>query len=255
MENREAKESREISLKDLFKTFKHGFWIMAVTAIVFAVAAFGYTKIFIPKTYTTYVKLYVESSAKGDGAYNDITSLNYATALVDNYIEMLQSNNFATRLSDNLENKYDASQLRKMVTFRNDEENKTMVFYASIKAGSPNDAYTIGKEVENIAPEVIAENSTNAQLRIIDGASFPSAPSGPNSKRNAMFAGIVGFVLALIFVFIREALDNKVKYSNDMTEVSGVPILAAVPDFGEERILIGKQSAKTDAESEAEKNG
>ncbi len=255
MEKKKTGEPREISIKELFKTFKHGFWIMAVAAIVFAVAAFGYTKIFIPKSYTVYIKFYVESSARNEGSYGDMSSLNYATALVDNYIEMLQSNNFAERLSDNLEKKYSAPQLRRMVSFKNDDESKTMIFNATVQAGSPNDAYTIGKEVETVAPDVVSENSTNAQLRVIDCATFPTAPSGPNAKKNALIAGIAGFILALIFVFIREALDNKVKYSNDMIDVCGVPILAAVPDFGEERILIGKQSAKTDAESEAENNG
>ena len=54
---------------------------------------------------------------------------------------------------------------------------------------------------------------------------------------------------------MREALDNKVKYTNDMTEVAGIPILSAIPDFGENRIILGKQNDLTAAESEAENNG
>lgn len=58
-----------------------------------------------------------------------------------------------------------------------------------------------------------------------------------------------GFLLALIYVFAREALDNKIKYNPDMTEINSIPILSAIPDFSGQKIIIDDVDA---SESEAE---
>ena len=102
MDNVEKKEGYEISLKDLFEIFKQGLWIMIITAVVFGVAAFGYSKLFISKTYTASVKLYVETSVKGDNSYSDLSAHNLATSLVGTYIAMLETNNFAEKLSEKI---------------------------------------------------------------------------------------------------------------------------------------------------------
>lgn len=64
--NKEKNEVYEISLKDIFRTFKRGLWLMVSCAIVFGALAFGYSSLFIPKTYMSTVKLYVKTSNTGE---------------------------------------------------------------------------------------------------------------------------------------------------------------------------------------------
>ncbi|MBR2108656.1 MAG: hypothetical protein IJ932_01740 [Ruminococcus sp.] len=254
MDNVDKREGYEISLKDLFEIFKQGLWIMIITAVVFGVAAFGYSKLFVPKTYTASVKLYVETSVKGDNSYSDLSAHNLATSLVGTYIAMLETNNFADKLSENLDGKYTASQLATMVEFISDEDKEIEVFMARVSAKSPTEAKLVADSVADVAPGIISSLKDNTELRIVDNAVIPTYPSSPNVTRNTLIFAAIGFVLALIYVFAREAIDNKIKYNPDITEINSIPILSAIPNFSGQKIILDINSDSDKEESE-EENG
>lgn len=58
--------------------------------------------IFIQKTYTSSVKLYVETNYNTSSAMEDNQSVNYAKNLVLTYIELLDSNTFYSEVSKEL---------------------------------------------------------------------------------------------------------------------------------------------------------
>ena len=235
----ESKETYEISLAEIFKIFKRGLLKMLLAAFVFGLIAFTYFNYFVPKTYTARVKLYVETSAAAkENSYNALSNYNYAAALVNTYVEMLSTNNFYTKLSENLDEKYTAKELNKIVAFKNEsdeQDNQTEVFSAIITANSPTEAKVIADSVADTAPGVISSlKNDDTELKIVDNATVAAA----------------GFMLMLIYVFIRELLDNKIKYSAELTQINDIPILSAVPDFGSERFILSNNSDSDVAESE-----
>ncbi len=234
-------EEYEVSLNDILKTLRRGLWIIIAATFVFGILAFGYSKLFIAKQYTTNVKLYVETLNRSDSSYGSLNDYNYATKLVDTYVKMLTTNNFYEKLSENLDSRYTPLELSKMVNFVSDDEIQTEVFNAFVTATSPTEAKVIADSVADTAPSIISALDDNTELKIVDNAVIPTAPSSPNVTRNTLLAAIAGFVLALIFVFVREALDNKIKYSADVTNISGIPVLSAIPDFGEEKFMLWKK--------------
>ena len=62
-------------------------------------------------------------------------------------------------------------------------------------------------------------------------ADTPKAPTSPNVTRNTIIAFLGGLILALIISFVRDFLDVKIKYNEEMTTILDLPILAAIPDF------------------------
>ncbi len=253
--NKEKNEVYEISLKDIFATFKRGLWLMISCAIVFGALAFGYSSLFIPKTYTSTVKLYVKTSTVGEG-YQALSSYNLAAGKVNTYIEMLDTNKFREKLSDNLDNKYTAAELRSRVSFSRSDDENTEVFSATITAGSPTEAKVIADSVADVAPGIMSGLDDDTELKIVDNATIPTRPSAPSVMKNTFMAAAGGFFLALIIVFIRELLDNKIKYSTDVTEIIGIPILSAIPDFNGDRILLNATGTNANTEeSEGENNG
>lgn len=244
----------EISIKDIFRIFKRGLWIIVTTAVVFGIIAFGYSKFFIQKTYTSQVKLYVETTKSGESSYNDLSSYNYATSLVNTYIEMLQTNNFYDKVANNLDNKYTAAQIGSMISFNN--ESETEVFTASVKAKTPTEAKIIADSVASVAPGVISTLEDNAKLKIVDNATIPIAPTSPNVSKNTLLAFGIGLVLAIVYVFVKEALDTKIKYDEDMLEIYDIPVLSAIPDFHGSAVnisaLLNSEQNGGSAESEGE---
>lgn len=253
-EVRDIYEEHEISLKDLFKTFKNGFWVIIVTAIVAAVIAYGYTSIFIPKSYTSEVKFYVDTTNSGEGAQSELSARTLAYQLVSTYIEMLDTNNFYEGLSDDLDNKYSSSQLSKTVSFNYDQNAKTELFSARVNAASATEAKVIADSVAEVAPHIISDiRSDSAELKIVDKPQIPDKPSSPNVLRNTLIAFAAGFAIALIYVFAREALDNKIKYTSELIEINGIPVLSAIPDFGAKKVILGEDSGAQPAADNTDK--
>ena len=46
-----------------------------------------------------------------------------------------------------------------------------------------------------------------------------------------MIAFAAGLIISLIISFVRDFLDVKIKYNDEMTTVLDLPLLAAIPDF------------------------
>lgn len=220
----------EISFKDILQIIKKNIVFVLIVSVIFASCSFLVTTLFIDKTYTSSIKLYVSANYIDNDANEDLSTYNYTSKLVATYIEMLNSTKFYNAVSESLEGKYSPSQLQSMITFRSVEN--TEVFRASVVSESPTEAKEIADAVAKVAPGTISELLVNNyQLKIVDEATIPKAPTSPSVTKNVLFAFLIGFVLSFVVAFARDYIDNKIKYNEEMTDLCGVPILATVPDF------------------------
>lgn len=219
----------EISFKDITRVIKKNIIFIAVLSLLFAAVSFFVTTFFIPKSYTSNVKLYVETNYKNQSAYEDYQSVNYAKNLVLTYIELLDSNTFYEQVSDALSEKYTASQLKSMIKFESIAD--TEVFKATVTSSSPAESKNIGDAISKIAPKTISNVKNNAKLKIVDEATIPKAPTSPSVSKNVIIAFVAGLIISLIISFVRDFLDVKIKYNEDMTTILDLPLLAAIPDF------------------------
>ncbi len=232
----------ELTLKEIFTILKKSIVFILVTAIVFAVCSFFASKFIISKIYTSSVKLYVETTADtSSNGYNNFSNRNYAVALVNTYIEMLETNKFYTQVSDKLNNKFSVTQLSHAVSFSS--LNETEVFEAKVVASSPTDAKEIADAVASVAPKIISElKDQNATLKIVDEAVLPTSPSSPNVSKNTLIAFFAGLFLSIVIVIIKKLADVKITYSDELTSIGDMPILAAIPDF--DAISSGKKKKR-----------
>ena len=123
----------EITFKDITRIIKKNIVFIAVLSLLCAAASYFVTTFFVPKTYTSTVKLYVETNYKSQSAYDDYQSINYAKNLVLTYIELLDSNSFYNSVSKELNEKYTASQLKSMIKFESIEDTEVCKFGQSVR--------------------------------------------------------------------------------------------------------------------------
>ena len=77
----------------------------------------------------------------------------------------------------------------------------------------------------------ISAGLRTSNIRIVDPALVPSAPTRPQKARNILLAFLVGIVGGIGLAFFREYLDNTVKSPDDIQVLSGLPSLTVVPAF------------------------
>lgn len=224
----------EISFeKDIIFVLKKNIIFILIMALVGSCGAFFYTRYFVEKKYTTSISLYVDTSSEnGEKVYNssgDLSAYNYAQKLVATYIRMLNTKTFYSSLSETLDGRYSASQLKDIIKFAGDDE--TEIFDAKVVYTNPTEAKKIADAVAEVAPKTISRLNSNAKLKIVDYAEVPSKPSSPNTKKNVMFGFGGGIFIALFISFLTHFMDKRIKYNEEMTALREYPILAAIPVF------------------------
>ncbi|WP_246833310.1 polysaccharide biosynthesis tyrosine autokinase [Williamsia sp. 1138] len=86
-----------------------------------------------------------------------------------------------------------------------------------------------------------------AKLTVVTPASSVDSPVAPQTARNTLLALVVGFILSVAVVFIRDRLNNRVRDEGELADVSAAPVLATVPsdDLLREQGLIDFSSGAT----------
>ena len=76
--------------------------------------------------------------------------------------------------------------------------------------------------------EARAQQSTSStgRLEILEPAPIPTEPVAPDPVRNAALAFVLGIFLSYGLLLLRDALDSRLKSSEDLAKITGLPILA-----------------------------
>ncbi|HEV2489387.1 MAG TPA: polysaccharide biosynthesis tyrosine autokinase [Candidatus Acidoferrales bacterium] len=77
----------------------------------------------------------------------------------------------------------------------------------------------------------ISAGLRTSNIRIVDPALVPSAPTRPQKARNILLAFLVGIIGGIGLAFFREYLDNTIKSPDDIQVLTGLPSLTVVPAF------------------------
>ena len=125
-------ETMEFSIKDILGIIKKNLVFILIISLSFSIGSFFITKFFIQKTYTSSVKLYVETTYDNSSASDNLNLYNYAEKLVATYLQMLDTNSFYTSVSKQLNGEYDSTELNEMISFTAVED--TEVFEADVVA-------------------------------------------------------------------------------------------------------------------------
>ena len=134
------------------------------------------------------------------------------------------------------------------------------ILIEQLRRQSPKNPIQLDKPVENLQ-EVVAQQRLIALLslrriadpaEVVRTAEVPTTPVSPKPARNAVLAGLVGFALALLFAFLRDSLDRRIRTINQAHELIDLPVLGRVGTtaFGGAG-LIGADGGASPADLEA----
>lgn len=231
-----------LSLSDLLKLLLKHLACIVICAFIGLTGSFFLFKFIVHPTYASSVKLYVytkDNQTITQQSYNNLNDLNYAQKIVNTYIEMLRTDSFYKAVKDKAALNYSTDDLKQMIDFT--VLNDTEVFQISVKSHKPEDSKQIADTVTLLAPKTISEINESALLKVVDSASFPTKPSSPNIPVDCALGFIVGIAISIIYILLKEALDNRIKNEDDIILKYNIPILGNIPAFGTHstrRILI-----------------
>jgi len=110
--------------------------------------------------------------------------------------------------------------------------NKIKALNATAGAGTQTQLQAASKELSDITTQLRelknAEDAPGGSSSMATAATS-AAQTAPMTKRNMLGGAVIGFVIGIGLIFLLEALDRKVRTSEEVSELLGMSLLARIP--------------------------
>ena len=227
--NNQENQAVEIDVFAMLKTLWKRKFSIVLVALVFAIAAFGYSAFLAKKEYQSTSRIYVVSRQNQDNNALTNSDLQAGSYLVKDYREIILSQNVLTQAIEELKLDLTPAELSKKISVS--VPTDTRILSITAKDGDPKEAARIANGLRNVAAEKIISVTKVSDVTTLDEAEVPQSPSSPNIRRNVLLGFVAGAGLMLVLLVVVEVLDDRVKRPEDVEELMGLPLLGVVPDI------------------------
>lgn len=227
--NNQENQAVEIDVFAMLKTLWKRKFSIVLVALVFAIAAFGYSAFLAKKEYQSTSRIYVVSRQNQDNNALTNSDLQAGSYLVKDYREIILSQNVLTQAIEELKLDMTPAELSKKISVS--VPTDTRILSITAKDGNPKEAARIANGLRNVAAEKIISVTKVSDVTTLDEAEVPQSPSSPNIRRNVLLGFIAGAGLMVVLMVVVEVMDDRVKRPEDVEELMGLTLLGIVPDI------------------------
>ena len=227
--NNQENQAVEIDVFAMLKTLWKRKFSIVLVALVFAIAAFGYSAFLAKKEYQSTSRIYVVSRQNQDNNALTNSDLQAGSYLVKDYREIILSQNVLSQAIEELKLDLTPAELSQKISVS--VPNDTRILSITAKDGNPKEAARIANGLRNVAAEKIISVTKVSDVTTLDEAEVPQSPSSPNIRRNVLLGFIAGAGLMVVLLVVVEVLDDRVKRPEDIEELMGLTLLGIVPDI------------------------
>lgn len=227
--NNQENQAVEIDVFAMLKTLWKRKFSIVLVALVFAIAAFGYSAFLAKKEYQSTSRIYVVNRQNQDNNALTNSDLQAGSYLVKDYREIILSQNVLSQAIDELKLDMTPAELSKKINVS--VPTDTRILSITAKDGDPKEAARIANGLRNVAAEKIISVTKVSDVTTLDEAEVPQLPSSPNIRRNVLLGFVAGAGLMVVLLVVVEVLDDRVKRPEDIEELMGLTLLGIVPDI------------------------
>ena len=225
MESQE--EYISIDLKKILFLMWHNILIILFSAIICAVFGFLYAHFIITPLYSASADLLVNNTQ--DVKITTITSADMVASnnLVGTYSIILKSHNVLEQVIKDLDLNMTYEELSSQVTVKAVDD--TQVMRITVINPSFAVAMKIVGKIVNLAPDIIIDTVNAGSVKMVDTPWTTQQPVSPNQKSYAAIAGLLGLVICVVFILIKEMLSNTFRTQEDVRRILDLPVLGIIP--------------------------
>lgn len=222
-DNREDDEM-EIDLVEVFQLMLKRWWLIIGCAVVFAAAAFGYTKLFVTPQYEASSMIYILSKTTSISSALD---LQLGKQLTVDFETLATSRPVVEKVIDELGLDTEYETLVGSITVSNPTD--TQILKISARNPDPVLARDISNAMSDATAEQIAAVMVTDKPSTVEEAVVPRYPVSPNVKKNTLIAGLAGALLVMAIILLNYLLDDRIKSEEDIVKYLELNALASIP--------------------------
>ena len=231
--------NERINLIEVFRLFLFHWWKIALSAILAALLAYGLTTYYIMPIYTSRGSLYVNNNNSKTPTVNlaDIAS---SQQLAYTCIELLTSDTFLSKVQEYSGLPYTTREIKRMLNLS--PLNETEIIEITANTGNPEHSQMLVNAVLDNAYDEIIRVVGGGNVKIIDSANLPKAPSSPNVYRNVVLGFLLGAFFCMVLIFLIDVFDSRIKIESDLMDVKDLPLIGVIPDINYLRTEVKKNA-------------
>lgn len=217
-----------IDLLEVLQVVRQHILVIILVTVIAAVAGFGVSRFVMVPQYEASALMIVNT--RQDTTAN-VTSdqINSATKLVSTYSIIIKSDTVLQQVINNLGLSLTYDELKERVNVTAVDE--TQVMQITVQSDNPEWARQVCEQITAISPNVILESVEAGSVKLISQASVTPDPVSPNVMKNTAIAALLGLVVSVGIVVLRELLDNKIKSEDDVRKYLDLPVVGVIPDY------------------------
>ena len=236
-------EEEGMTLQELFRIVWLNKALIILVTLWIAVIGIVYTYVVVTPKYTAETSLIVQVDGEQSGT-SEQSAISVAQNLIGTYKEFVVSNLVLESVIedvDGLEDGYSFDALRNSISI------STTTGVLIIRISVENESAELAAEIADtlVANSIaIANDEDNAyvflqdKLKLLDVAEIETNPSSPNKMLNIVISFLLGGILSLGIVFVKELFNNKFQSASEMEKYLNLKVIAAVPGTMKERKLV-----------------
>ncbi len=236
-------EEEGMTLQELFKIVWLNKFTIAFITLWVAVIGIVYTFVVIQPEYTAETSLMVSIDYEAAGI-TESSAISIGQNLINTYKEFVISDKVLQSVIDDIDGLpagFSTKSLENQITIST--TSGVLLIYISVENENPELAQEIANTLVNNSIEIANDDEVGYillqnKLDVLDTAKLPTEPSSPNKFLNIVISVLLGGIVSLGYVFVKELFNNKYQSSAEMEKHLGIKVIAAVPGTIKERKVV-----------------
>lgn len=234
----------ELNLKQLINIIWNGKKYIIITIIIAILLGIGYSYFLVTPKYeasTTLVLAKAEEKVSNEISTGITqTDLNLNKNLVSTYRELIRSKTVIRQVMDNLKiTDLKENTLKNNISVSSVKD--TELIEITVRDENPERATNIANEIAKVFTVQVAEIYNINNVHVIDKAELNNVPYNVHHTKDIAVIALIGAILSIVCIIILSLLDTTVKTQEDIEKVTGMIILAEIPEISFDLKVGGKR--------------
>lgn len=204
---------------------------IVITAFIFTVVFYVYSSVYITPIYSAQATMIVnksqyQASEQNQMSYSDIL---LTQKLVKSYILIMKSDTNIELVKKEIGTELTVGQLKSYVKISGVGE--TEVLKINVENKDPVLAQSIANALVKVSPATIIRVIKAGSAEVIDTAKVPAKPVKPVVWQYAAIGTMLGLMLSVALIFLRDFFDNTFKTEDDVRNVLDLPVITSLPEI------------------------
>ncbi len=211
---------------------------IVITAFIFTVVLYVYSSVYVTPIYSAQATMIVnksqyQASEQNQMSYSDIL---LTQKLVKSYTLIMMSDTNIELVKKELGTDLAIGQIKSYIKVAGIGE--TEVLQINVENKDPVLAQSIANALVKVSPATIIRVIKAGSAEVIDTAKVPAKPVKPVVWQYAAIGALLGLMISVALIFLRDFFDNTFKTEDDIRNVLDLPVITSLPELAKDGATI-----------------